>query len=110
MPPASPSRLPATAPPRAKLEGIVVGPAAEVQGRVVSRDNRPRAGTVVVFVSPSQRGREHPVTANRVGKFRVALASGEWLVYVKDADAKPVLNSHFTVRDNETRNLTLVSR
>jgi len=92
MPPASGAarraapRLPvAPAPvarPGVRLDHIVSGPAARVEGQVVSNANAPQAGARVMFVSAALRGPQQTVRADSSGNFRVTLASGGWLVYV----------------------------
>jgi hypothetical protein len=109
LPVVPPAPVP-VAPPAVKLERIVAGPAAQLQGQVVSNDNAPRAGARVMFVSAARQGPQSTVTADTAGKFRVTLASGGWLVYVKGVDDKPVFYSKIDVRDNENRQVTLVSR
>lgn len=122
MPPATnsgwrqvPQRLPAgpagpgdTA-PRVRLDRIVTGPAAEVRGRLVDRDQVPRVGARLVFVSTARGGRRS-VTADASGQFRVILASGEWLVYTEEAGAQPRFHSRIDLQDNQTQQMMFVSR
>jgi hypothetical protein len=123
MPPASgslrqlPPRLPVTppapvpTPPTVKLEQIVAVPSPTLKGQVVRLDgSAPQGGARLMFVSTVQQGPRQSVTADAAGQFRVTLASGGWFVYVDGADGKPVFHSKIELRDNETRQVTLVSR
>jgi hypothetical protein len=109
--PAAPAApVPAPRPPSVRLERIVSAPLTQVQGQVVRGDSAPQAGAKVVFVSATRREPHQIVTADATGKFRVTLASGGWLVYVHDANDRPVLHSKIDLNDNENRKVTLVSR
>ena len=86
-------------------------PKALDQGRVVkSADNSPEGGARLLFVSAERQGAQQSVTADGDGRFQAALASGGWLVYVKDADGRPVFQEKVDVRDDGPRTMTLVSR
>jgi hypothetical protein len=108
--PSAPSSTPAGSPPRVKLERVVALPAPTLQGQVVRDDNTPVAGTQLVFVNAGAQGQQQAITADAAGKFDVTLASGGWLIYVRGADDRPAFHSKIDVRDNETRQVTLVSR
>jgi hypothetical protein len=124
MPPASgsslrqpPARLPVTppvavpaAPPNLRPERIAAAPAPNVLGQVVRRDRVPEPGTQVLFVSAARNGPRQAVTTDAQGTFRLTLASGGWLVYVSGHDNRPRFHSQIDVRDNEPRQVTLVSR
>jgi hypothetical protein len=122
MPPASGSSLrpvpqrqpsalpPAPLPPRVKLDRVVALPVPTLQGQVVLGNNAPAAGAKLLFVSAARRGPQQSVTADGVGRFRVTLASGSWLVYVAGADGRPTFHSKIDLKDTETRQVTLVSR
>jgi hypothetical protein len=114
-PPQLPVITPAPAPvnnppPSVRLDRIVAVPVPTLEGQVVRRDRGPEGGAQLVFVSESERGQQQNVTADESGNFRVALASGAWLVYVNGDGNRPVFHSKIDVRDNETRQVTLVSR
>jgi hypothetical protein len=93
-----------------RLDRIVSAPATRLQGQVVRGDNLPEGGARVLFVSASRQGPQRSVTADAGGQFRVTLASGGWLVYVHGADNRPVFHSKIDLAENETRQVTLVSR
>jgi hypothetical protein len=101
--------VPAPAPPKVRLDRIVVAPQAQLEGQVVSSDRAPRPGIQLTFVAASQQGPHRSVTANDAGQFRVVLASGEWLVYVRGNDGKETFHRKLDLRDGETRPVTLVS-
>ena len=48
-------------------------------------------------------------TAGADGQFHVTLAAGTWWVYVNDGAGQMVRHSKVDVRQNETRQVTLVS-
>ena len=73
-------------PPPVKLDRIVVGPDASVEGQVVRSDKTPRANARVLFVSAQYGADRQTVTANSAGRFQVSLASGGWLVYLQNPD------------------------
>jgi len=111
MPPVNSAGRQAPAPaPKVRLDRIVAAPQAQVAGQVVSTNERPAAGAEVLFVSAALHGPQETVAADQVGKFRVTLASGGWLVYVKPQGGKPVFYSKIEIKDNENRNFLLVSR
>jgi hypothetical protein len=97
-------------PPAIHRERVASAPKVSLEGMVVSRMNSPTAGAKVQFVSTSRQGTEETVTADCDGQFRVALASGDWLVYVPGADGKLAFHSKIAIRDNQTRQVTLQSR
>jgi hypothetical protein len=101
---------PAAPPPTVRLDRIAAIDGAQVEGRVVGNGNAPQAGARILFVSMSRQGPQEAVTANAAGQFQVSLASGGWLVYIHGPDGKPVYHSKIEVRNNETRQVTLVSR
>lgn len=96
-------------PPPVKLDRIVVGPDATVEGQVVRSDNTPRPGAKVVFVSSNQLPPQ-AVIANSAGRFHVTLASGSWNVYVHGLDGSPIFHSRIDVTGARPAPVTLVSR
>src|SRR5205823_4275312 len=110
LPAFAPSPVPASPPPTVRLDRIVALPAPTLRGLVVRGDRSPNAGAKVMFVSANRMGAQQSVTADPAGQFRVTLASGGWLVYVHGLDGKPVFHSKIDLNDNETRQVTLVSR
>jgi hypothetical protein len=95
MPPAS-LNGPVPTPPGVKLEGITMGPDAQVEGQVVHNDRTPRSNAKVLFVN-AQGGQRYLATANTVGRFRAPLPSGNWNVYVYGADDLPAYNTQIAV-------------
>jgi hypothetical protein len=109
LPPAAP-RV-STPPPKVRLDRIVSLPATGVQGQVIHADNRPWPNVRLVFVSAERPAvNQQAVTADAAGRFQVSLASGGWHVYVPGADGKLALHSKIDLRQNETRQVMLVSR
>jgi hypothetical protein len=110
MPPAS-MKLPQPSPtnPSVKLEGIVMGPDARVDGQVVRNDNSPKANAKLMFVG-AQAGQRYFATANTAGRFSVSLPSGNWNVYVYGADDLPTYSTQVSVTGSRQPAFTLVSR
>jgi hypothetical protein len=80
-------------------------------GQVVSQDNNaPKAGARLLFVSEAPTGQQESASTDASGKFKVTLASGGWLVYVRDDQGKAVFHSRVQVKGNESLQMTLVSR
>jgi hypothetical protein len=96
--------------PAVRLDRVVSGPAGRVEGRLVRSGNVPQAGAGLTFVSATERRPYQTATTDAAGNFRVTLAPGAWLVYRQGADGKLVFHRKIEVRDNETRQFTLVSR
>jgi hypothetical protein len=101
---------PAATPPKVRLDHIVLGSGSNVAGLVVYRDQAPHAGAQLLFIDADRQGNQQTVTADERGRFRVTLASGGWLVYVRGPDGKPVFRSRIDVRGDENKTMTLVSR
>ena len=64
----------------------------------------------MLFVSADRREPRQTVGTDEAGRFRVTLTSGGWLVYVQGADGRPIFHRKIEVRQNETRQVYLVSR
>ncbi len=109
-PPAIPVEKPKPIIP--KLDRIALDDDSAKDGRLVGhvvRDDQgnPQSGAEVVFEA---KGKRETTTTDHTGKFNVSLASGNWSVYVKDGQGRPVLHSKIDVRANELLQMTLVSR
>jgi hypothetical protein len=92
-----------------RLDRIVVAPQAQLEGQIVQSNQRPFSGAQLTFVNASRQRPHESVTVNESGQFRVTLASGGWLVYVRGNDGKAAFHSKIDLRDSETRQVTLVS-
>jgi hypothetical protein len=112
LPPQTPAPpvAPAAVPPRVRLDHIVLGTGPSVEGQVVYQDRAPYAGAQVLFISAERQGTQKAITADEHGQFHVTLATGGWLVYLRGADGNPVFKSRIDVREEETKQVTLVSR
>lgn len=111
-PPRRPTTLPPAAPvapPTVRLDRVVSVQKSTVAGQLVRSDRLPQSGARVMFVSVAPQGAQQQVTTDATGQFRVTLASGGWLVYVDGADHKPAYHSKLEVKENETRQVTLLS-
>lgn len=98
------------APPSVKLERIVAIPPHNVEGTIVRDDHTPQPNVRLKIISADRQGAEQSVTANSAGQFRATLATGGWLVYVQRNDGKLDFVRKIEVRDDEPKQLTLVSR
>src|SRR5207302_4442137 len=87
--PTFPTTTPTPPPPPVKLDRIVVGPDATVEGQVVRSDNAPRPNAKIIFVSSNQASAQRTVTANSAGRFQINLATGSWNVYLHGSDGNP---------------------
>jgi hypothetical protein len=108
MPPAS---RPVTPPPPVKLDRIVVGPDARVEGQIVRSDNTPRPGARVLFVSADRLAPNQTVFGDHAGRFTASLAPGGWLVYLDAPDGTQLYHSRIDVNPNQVAaRITLVNR
>jgi hypothetical protein len=111
VPPAARPAAPTPPPPAVKLERIVVGPDAQVEGQVVRSDNAPRANARLVFVNVGNQADRYAVTANSAGRFHVTLSVGRWNVYMENPDGSQAFHSRIDVADQpQGARITLVSR
>jgi hypothetical protein len=101
--------LPASPPPRVRLDRIAALPGHNLEGQVVS-GRSPQPGARLLFVSADTAGRQQSVTADNQGRFRANLDSGSWLVYVRNGDGAPVFQEKVGVNDTVTRHVTLMVR
>jgi hypothetical protein len=107
--PTGPS-APATA-PRVRFDRITAAPRHNTEGQVVRADRLPQSRAKVVFVCADDKGGREAVTTDDWGRFRVNLASGNWLIYTQDATGRLVYQQKVQVgADKTTTPIVLVSR
>lgn len=94
MPPVRTDRMASTGSARSVLAG-----------QVVLANYEPRANAKVTFVSAKNVNDRRPASIDGDGRFQVDLPAGGWYVYVDNK-----YHNELSVRGNEARNLTLVSR
>jgi hypothetical protein len=111
-PPPAPIAPSPGAPPAhvVKLERIVFGADAIVEGEVVRGDKSPRSDAKILFVNANQSTLRETVTANHSGRFQTTLAAGGWLIYIYNFDGEAVFHSRIEVSDENTGRIVLVSR
>jgi hypothetical protein len=97
-------------PPPVKLDRIVVGPDARVEGQVVRSDNTPRPNAQVLFVRADRQGDIRSTTANSAGRFNIDLAAGGWLVYLTNPDGTQAYHSRIDVTGAQPPQMVLTSR
>jgi hypothetical protein len=86
-------------------------PSFNVSGQVVTQStNYPKAGARLLFVSEAATGRQETATTDDAGRFRLTLATGGWLVYVRDEQGRAIFQSRVNVKENESQQVRLVSR
>jgi hypothetical protein len=102
---------PSQAPVRPERTASLPTTSGNVQGTIVRNDFvTPKAGTLVTFVRSNDLNTRQAVTADQAGRFQVALTSGSWYVYMADNNGNATYHSKLDVRNNEARNVTVVSR
>jgi hypothetical protein len=97
--PTSPNSSP-TVP--ARIDRIAQVPGQEVEGRVLTAASQPHAGARVLLVHKDRDTDRQTVTTDEQGKFQVRLASGSYLVYVRDAEGTAVYQDVLEVRGETT--------
>jgi hypothetical protein len=98
-------------PPTVHMDRIVLAPTTpSVEGQVVRSDRAPLGGVRVLFVNADRQGAQQSVTADAGGKFHARLSAGNWLVYVPGANGKLVYHTRIQVQEEQTQQMTLVSR
>jgi hypothetical protein len=82
-----------------------------LQGTVVADDRiTPKGNARIFFANTVKKGEEYSVQADPTGRFNVELPPGDWTLYLNGNDGKAVFHSQITVRNNDTRLGTVVSR
>jgi hypothetical protein len=81
-----------------------------VRGELVERDRvTPRIDTKLIFINASTQARQE-IRTNSHGEFELTLTPGEWHVYVGTGTGKAGFHSSLTLKDGQTRDLTVASR
>lgn len=101
---------PARARPSVRLDRIVALPGHNLEGQVVASNRKPLSGARLLFVNAERQGTRQAITADEAGKFRVALASGSWLVYTHDLDGRPVFSQKVETSESGAMHVMLLSR
>jgi hypothetical protein len=106
-----PASLPASPPPPpVKLDRIVFGADAQVEGQVVRSDKSPRPNARVRFVGADRQVVQQEVVANSAGRFQTTLAPGGWLIYLTAPDGTQVFHSRVDIAAHQPAPIRLVSR
>jgi hypothetical protein len=103
---------PTTKEPPLKMDRITnLGSKGQLQGTVV-RDDRitPRSGAKVYFASKDKNGAQFTASTDPVGRFAIVLPAGEWTMYVSGTEGKPEYHSVISVKPQDQRLVTVVSR
>lgn len=83
----------------------------QLQGTVVADDRiTPKGNARIFFASAEKQGEQYSVQADPSGRFNVELPPGNWTLYLNGRDGKSVFHSQITVRNNDQRQVTVVSR
>ncbi|MBM4067506.1 MAG: carboxypeptidase regulatory-like domain-containing protein [Planctomycetes bacterium] len=96
--------------PPVRLDGIVFGPNASVEGQVVRSDRAARPNARVTFVSADRLSPTQTAFANSAGRFRINLPAGGWLVYLDAPNGTQIYHSRIDVSASQAAPITLVSR
>jgi hypothetical protein len=84
---------------------------SSVNGQVVANNSIfPVGRAKLVFVNTQGSATQQSITADRSGHFQVTLTSGSWSVYLSRPDGLLEYHSSMDVRENENRNVRVVSR
>ena len=96
---------------RIRLDRITAAPRHNTEGQVVGSDRTPQGRAQVLFVNADRKGDRQTVTADHWGRFQAKLASGTWLIYVKEPSGRLSYQQKVEVADGKpTAPITLVSR
>ncbi len=114
-PPVFPNSAPAAEPapivPAVRINRIVLGADASVEGQIVRGDNTPRPDVKVLFVNANDSTMRQTTQTNGNGRFQVTLPSGGWLVHIYNPDGVPVYHSRIDVSGEQNANqIVLVNR
>jgi len=83
----------------------------KLAGEVVKQDKAtPVANAKLVFVNTSNTEQREYATADAFGSFEKKLTAGEWYLYVGPGDGKASYHSKVTVKEGNTRSVTVASR
>jgi hypothetical protein len=97
--------------PAVHLDRFTSAPSGQITGQVVQANWQPATATRLVFINADRQDARKEVATDNLGRFQAQLASGGWLVYVEDAQRKPVFSQKIDVRANDKNELLrLVSR
>jgi hypothetical protein len=105
-------QAPVSAPaPAVHLDRFVSAPRGQISGQVVQANWQPGAATRLVFINADREIARKEIATDSYGRFEAQLSPGGWLVYVEDAQGKPVFTRKIEVRANDSNEvLRLVSR
>ncbi len=81
-----------------------------VQGTLVGEDRfTPRGNARVTLVNKSNPNDRKVVSTDAMGRFTTQLPGGDWSIYVPTTQGQSEYHSTLAVRDNDNRNVTIVS-
>jgi hypothetical protein len=82
-----------------------------LQGTIVSDDQiTPKSGARIFFTSVSDKGNRYSAQADPTGRFAIELPPGDWELYMSGKDGNPAFHSQISVKSNDQRLVTVVSR
>jgi len=105
--PVTPPAAPKT---NVQLDRVASRSDSSLKGQVISGDHLGQANARVLFISGDAQRTQRTTTADTAGRFHVTLASGSWLVYVYNAQGKPVFNQRVEVNGKDSQLVKLVNR
>ncbi len=105
-------QAPVSAPvPTVHLDRFVSSPRGQINGQVVQANWQPGVSTRLVFINADRKEARKEVATDGSGRFQAQLSPGGWLVYVEDAQGKPVFSRAIQVQTSDFNEfLRLASR
>jgi hypothetical protein len=84
---------------------------ALLRGEVVTSDRAtPRPDTKIIFINAANEKVREEARTNAFGEFDVNLPAGEWYVYLGQGNGRAVYHKKLSVKSDDVRDMTLVSR
>jgi hypothetical protein len=113
--PANPNTRYRTVPPTnngtLRTDRIASRTSGSLQGTIVADDRiTPRGGARLIFTNLDKSKPQFSAQADPTGRFSVELPSGEWALYTMGTDGKSIYHSQITVKNDDQRLVTVVSR
>jgi hypothetical protein len=94
--------------PVVNLGGIAPEAGDLVQGQVVRNDRSPTSNAQVLFVNAAT-GTRHSITTNDAGRFNLALASGQYHVFLAGSNGSAAYHSQVNVDRKQANVLNLIN-
>lgn len=94
-----------------RMDRITSNANGRLQGTIVSDDRiTPKSGARIYFATAGKQTTQLSAQADPSGRFAIELPAGDWDLYMTGTDGKPVYHSQISVKNNDQRLVTVVSR